>query len=413
MFPNLPSQGANNSHLEEGLIALGETMRNDSTEPSKCKTVPAGYTYLGQFIDHDLTLDILPLHAANAQVEENPNYRTPFLDLDHLYGGGSTLSPFLYRNKEQDRGKERFLIGRTRPNEIGNRDFPCSADDLPRNGEGIALTGDARQDENLIIAQLHVAFLKAHNWVLDKLENKQLRSAGPENATCFRQAQRLVTWHYQWIVRNDYLKRILDQDVFAEITDKDYKPRMRSPQHDFRIPVEFSGAAFRFGHSMVRNEYKINETDEAHKKVSLKEILNLTGARGGARPNLAADWKIDWNFFVPMRGEFTPQVSSKIDTQIASGLYGLSQDTKRLFATAMPGEAEQCKPLAPNLGEQDLPVITLLRGARMALPSGQAVARELGVKNPLTDEEILKDSSDPGIFTKNAFHKDTPLWYMF
>jgi len=411
MFPDLPRQGANNPHLEEGLIELGENMKNDSNEPPRCKTAPAGYTYLGQFIDHDLTLDILPLHAANPRAEENPNYRTPCLDLDQLYGGGPTLSPFLYRNKEQDRGEERFLIGRTRPTEIGNKDFPCSLDDLPRNAEGVALTGDPRQDENLIIAQLHVAFLRVHNWALDKLRSGELNSAGPEGATCFEQARRLLTWHYQWIVRNDYLKKILDPDIYAEITKKDYKPRMRSLQSGFRIPIEFSGAAFRFGHSMVRNEYRINDTDDAHKNVLLKDVLGLSGARGGARPNLPADWKIDWNYFVPLRGEFAAQPSSNIDTEIVSGLYALSQDTKKLFATAMPGESDQCKPTVSKRGENDLPVITLLRGARMELPSGQEVAKALRIKNPLTDVEIVKDSVHKEILTKYGFHTDTPLWY--
>jgi hypothetical protein len=95
-------------------------------------------------------------------MDRTPNFRTPFLDLDQLYAGGPNLSPFLYHNDPAQRTKERFLIGKT----IKTRDANASEDDLPRNADGIALTGDPRQDENLILAQLHVAFLKLHNKVI-------------------------------------------------------------------------------------------------------------------------------------------------------------------------------------------------------------------------------------------------------
>jgi hypothetical protein len=426
MFPHLPPQGANNPHLEEGLIELGEHMIDDTNErpPQLGKLAPAGYTYLGQFIDHDLTFDILPLQAARRGLEHRQNYRTPFLDLDQLYGGGPTLSPFLYRNARQDIGKESFLIGRT-ASPSGPTPTPTPTptstsegtlgDDLPRNSEGIALVGDPRQDENLIIAQLHVAFLRIHNSVLRKLENGELKSCGPAGATCFQQARRLATWHYQWVVYKDYLKRILDENVYKEITNPKYQPKMAAVSGDFRIPIEFSGAAFRFGHSMVRNVYEINSN---HHDVSLKTLLSLTGIGGEARPRLPAEWKVDWpKFFAAGGGEMTVRASNPIDTRIAAGLYQLSKDSKgdlkSLFEVTMPGDTARCNPPTPNRGEDDLPVITLLRGARMKLPSGQAVAKTLGVK-PLTDDEVLKDNphaSHEKILMKYSFVRDTPLWY--
>jgi hypothetical protein len=411
MFPNLPSQGAMNPHLEDGLIELAGTMRDDSNEPPKCDETPlAGYTYLGQFIDHDVTLDVTPLSAANPDAEQTQNFRTPFLDLDHVYGGGPTLSPFLYRNKQEDRGRERFLIGQTTPRKIGDKDFPASADDLPRNSEGIALVGDPRQDENLIIAQLHVAFLKLHNLVLEWLEQNKLQSAGPEGATCFEQARRLVTWHYQWVVRNDYLKAILDPDVFSEIRTPDYKPIMASRPKAFRIPVEFSVAAFRFGHSMVRNEYRIKTIDDTHKHASLKNLLGLTGARGGARPNLPADWTVCWKFFFLTSAGTTSQHSSGIDTLIAGGLYGLSEETKRLFTVSMPGGAAHCEPPMHEHGGNDLPAINLLRGARAGLPSGQMVSAALGL--PALDcHKSIATGPYADVLKKYGFVEDTPLWY--
>src|SRR5437867_1430466 len=97
MFPHLPKQGSTIPHLKQGLIVLGEKMLDDLDEPPKHLTPMAGYTYLGQFIDHDLTIVIRPLNAATPYAEQTQNFRMPFLDLDQLYGGGPTLSPFLYQ----------------------------------------------------------------------------------------------------------------------------------------------------------------------------------------------------------------------------------------------------------------------------------------------------------------------------
>lgn len=414
MFPDLPKQGSKIRRLEEGLIELGERMRDDLNKPPEHPTPLAGYTYLGQFIDHDLTLDITPVKLANPNTERIRNFRTPFLDLDHVYGAGPTLSPFLYQNKQEDHGAEKFLIGDTTPTKIGDGSFPSSPDDLPRNAEGIALAGDPRQDENLIVAQLHVVFLKLHNHVLDHLKTGQLQSLGPAGAMLFWQARRLVTWHYQWIVRNDYLNTILDPDVFKQLASRRYKPIVASPR-DFRIPIEFSAAAFRFGHSMVRNQYLINTIDDAHKQAPLKNLLRLTGSGGGARPKLPADWKITWKFFVVSSGgTSTAQHSSAIDTRIAGGLYKLSGETRQLFSMAAPGQSMGDKSPNDRSPEDDLPVITLLRGARVGLPSGQRVAKEIARRKPgiriINDDEIAQGAHEETL-RKYGFHKDTPLWY--
>src|SRR5439155_26689889 len=92
--------------------------------------------------------------------------------------------------------------------------------DLPRTLQGIALTGDPREDENLIIAQLHVAFLKFHNRVMHELQKEKVSSVGPAGATHFEQARRLVTWNYQYIVFNDYLEALLSPDVFKDLQER-------------------------------------------------------------------------------------------------------------------------------------------------------------------------------------------------
>src|SRR5207249_6186369 len=204
-------------------------------------------------------------YQAQPNVTLMSNFRTPFLDLDHVYGGGPNISPFLY-DRQSKHGEERFLIGDTAPSSAGGRNFPSTQDDLPRNSQGIALVGDPRQDENLIIAQLHVAFLKLHNRVLDGLKRGEIKNG---SASLFEQARRLVTWHYQWVVRHDFLREILDPEIFQQtFTDECYA---RKDEGDFQIPVEYSLAAGRFGHSMVRDEYFINDI---HPEASLKEDVS-------------------------------------------------------------------------------------------------------------------------------------------
>jgi hypothetical protein len=416
MFPRLPPQGATNPRLEQGLIELGSKMiaaptdRPDPADPPPMQ----GYTYFGQFIDHDLTLDLTPLGAATRKVEHTRNFRTPFLDLDHVYAGGPNLSPFLYRSDSLP-GAGRFLIGETAETVWQGQDLPSSPNDLPRNSQGIALTGDPREDENLIIAQLHVAFLTLHNRMLECLECGRIQNVGPEGATLFEQARRLVTWHYQWVVRHDYLRQILDQNVFGELPEGG-KARRTSSRAEFQIPVEFSAAAFRFGHSMVRNEYLINEK---HQDASLKDdLLQLTGTPGTARraaPRLPADCVVNWKYFFLI--EFKPHEvrhSSAIRTALAEGLHHLGEQTK-LFNVPMvrPIQSASHRKIQPKQ-EPRLPVITLLRGARVGLPSGQSMAKKIARQRPgirtIKDDEIARGPHEKTL-KEYRFHEDTPLWY--
>ena len=242
------------------------------------------------------------------------------------------------------------------------------------------MIGDPRQDENLIIAQLHVAFLKLHNRVLDSVIQGDIRNS---SATLFEQARCIVTWHYQWVVRHDFLREILNPEIFEQ-TFSDERDE-RKDEGDFQIPVEYSLAAGRFGHSMVRDEYFINDT---HSEASLKEdVFRLTGTRGGACPHLPADWVIAWErFFFIGSGSGLVRHSRAIDTRIAQALH------------------EPDQPNAPSL-----PVKTLLRGKRVGLPSGQDVARAFGL-DPLHPGQIA-EGPDKEILINSGYDKRTPLWY--
>src|SRR5262249_54073752 len=147
----------NPQHLAELGMAMVETapQSNNATLDS---ATPAGFTYLGQFVDHDITLDTTPLPEQLEDPLATENFRTPALDLDCLYGNGPIAHPFLYQRSNPSL----FLIGTNAP--VGG--FPDLDNDLPRNPDGFALIGDPRNDENLIVAQLHLAMLKFHNKVV-------------------------------------------------------------------------------------------------------------------------------------------------------------------------------------------------------------------------------------------------------
>jgi len=184
-------------------------------------TIPAGFTYLGQFIDHDITFDPTSFGERARRPRRTANRRTPRLDLDSLYGGGPALQPYLY-----EKDTPRLLLGKGTPL------------DLPRNHEDVALLGDRRNDENAIISQLHLLFARFHNRIADDLGS-------------FEKARKRVLRHYHWIVLHEYLPTVLG-DAWTG-------PRKHfEPKGGPFIPAEFSGAAFRFGHSMVRGFYDYN-----------------------------------------------------------------------------------------------------------------------------------------------------------
>jgi hypothetical protein len=152
--------------------------------------LPAGFTFLGQFIDHDITFD--PTSSLERQVDPEAvaNFRTPNLELDSVYGSGPGASPHLYSTQRGPEGERAEML-------IEQAEGGPEGSDLPRNSQGVALLGDPRNDENLIISQLHLAFLRFHNVVAQRVRDEDLV---PPGGSVFETTQRLVRWHYQWIV---------------------------------------------------------------------------------------------------------------------------------------------------------------------------------------------------------------------
>jgi hypothetical protein len=378
---------------EEKLVKLGEAMRYD-VEREGTLTPRVGYTYFSQFVGHDLTYDPTPLEGPYLDPERTSNHRTRYFDLDHVYGGDPKHSPNLYRGEP---GAEIFKLGATTPTGY-LRDLPIE--------DGIILVGDlqdTRNLDNLILRQLHVLLLKFHNEAIKQLSATPPTVVGvehPGSGTIFKRAQRLVRWHYQWIVRHDLLPRILHTSVWNR-----QGRGIRGQSHfkdGFSIPIEFSLAAFRFGHSMVRNAYGLNCRQ---KRVTLPELMAL-----GHKPSpLPDDFMIEWGrFFDGLPGSGPVASSSFIDTAIAAPLHDLSPSIIRL-CSKMERSAEPAR----------LPVRTLLRGARAQLPSGQEVADalikqgEIKPQDRLTTAQLTQDTCNHSgsVLRDVGLQASTPLFY--
>ena len=352
--------------------------------------IPAAFTYFGQFIDHDLTFD----PASSLQRQNDPDalvdYRTPRFDLDNVYGRGPDDQPYLYAD-----GK-RFNLGKPLSGAAANP----NAADLPRSqaDPARAIIGDPRNDENVIISQLQGLFLRLHNAIAATM-------AAVDSHVTFAQIQREVRFHYQWVVLNDFLPTIVHADVLKLVLPHHhsggvFKPNLEfyKPKNEAFIPLEFSAAAYRFGHSMVRPGYRLSETIGPLSIFGTDPNAALTGFR-----EFPDDWAIDWNLFADLvprdpDGPARTQLAYRIDTSLVDPLAHLPHS------------------IAPS-PPASLALRNLERGWRMRLPSGQDVARAMGLE-PLADDQILigkftgnpADIVGPVTSVDEGFADNCPLW---
>jgi len=390
--------------------------------------IPAGYTYLGQFIDHDITFD----PASSLQEKNDPDalidFRTPRLDLDNLYGRGPADQPYMYLPDGVH-----FALGR----DLTRNGKPSKAKDLPRFN-GRALIGDKRNDENVIVSQLQGVFLKFHNAVADEMLK-------PSSKATFDDVQRMVRWHYQWVVLHDFLPTIVGIDTVHKVLPhlkngtsiyKD-KPDLRffTWRNDPFMPIEFAAAAYRFGHSMVRPIYRLNTElgsdatqDQKDRGVDGRQFIFAavqTEGLNGFR-EFPSIWSIDWRLFFAFDrklddpGNLGPnriQPAYKIDTSLVNPLAFLPEFSQaKSDGNLVPDKDGH--PL-PKQGEiSNLAERNLLRGLSMGLPSGQTVARHMDL-DVIPDKELkvgkanidgLKDNKPITEFG-DSFTDNAPLWF--
>ena len=381
LFPSLPPFFKNASTIQPLLVELGgaggpmdagdapfdpgDPLKPNAGNPdSQNPEMTAGMTFLGQFLDHDMTFDPTSSLERQNDPESIANFRTPAFELDSVYGSGRAASPHLY---DQASARPLFLIDAAAPW------------DLPRNSQQVALIGDPRNDENVIVSQLHAAFLKFHNFVVHDIDPAGTRDP---NAV-FTDAQRLVRWHYQWIVLHQFLRATVGDTLVDEILQRGR--RFYDWRNEPFVPVEFSVAAYRFGHSQVRASYCVN-------KQFAGPIFGpnpLPGAepddlRGGVRSERRV---VDWSIFFDV-GRGQPRRNKRIDAKLSTPLMSLP------FSQPAPYNAPPASLAARNL----------LRHVTFSLPSGQAVARAMGEDELAPGEIGLTGNLAP-------LNSDTPLWF--
>lgn len=354
LFDELPPLDADESALHAlgrpgGPCDVGVEFTDDDARPDAAPA--AVWPFFGQFIAHDITADRSPLsHRADpAQVR---NFRTPKANLEGLYGAGPVGSPYLYVSDDP----AKLLLG-------------PGGHDLPRNQEGIALVGDPRNDVHLFMAQIQLAFLRLHNRLVDRL-----REDGTPEEEVFAEARRAAIWHYQHVVLREFLPGLVGPELTAELLESGPR-RYRIDAGEPYIPFEFADAAYRYGHAQIRQRYQVNP--RLGPCPVFPDLL-------GFGP-VAEEHAVDWRLHIDVPGSPPAQRAKRIDGRLPSSLIALPTQ----ISGAGPGDDYA------SLANRDLQ-----RGQAVGLPSGEAVAGELGVP-PLSDTEVgLTD----------GWEGETPLW---
>ena len=392
-FPPTAVPIASDAQLE----ALSAQMNEAFETAAGDAAVPAGFVFFGQFVDHTITLDTTTrLSDIAVDPETIVNVRSPALDLDNVYGDGPDGSPELY---DTARGAGFLLVG-------------PAGKDLARNQVDVAIIGDPRNDENTIVSQLHLHMLHFHNAVLRMVKTTPVNALWGRDAITeptdaggdFAFARRMVRWHYQWTVVNDWLPRVVEATTLQAAHAITGVPQgtvvpalpagFAAAQTFFDslshitccgvpvcrplMPVEFSAAAFRFAHSQVRSRYHLNDT-----RTDVPLFVPRPPGLASFGPVPAEDL-IDWARFFEVDPAVTPQGARIIDTFLSAQVFQL--------------------PFAP--GEPNLAFRNLRRGVRVfSLPTGEEVQAALGLASALGPVATAK------LAAVGIPAGQTPLWF--
>jgi hypothetical protein len=341
---DLPALEADETLLHRLGAAGGFCDGGDCKDDSQ---VEAGWPFFGQYVAHDITADRSPLRV-HTDLEALRNMRSPRANLEALYGGGPGGSPFLYRRDDPAKLLE-------------------NEGDLPRNQEGTALVGDPRNDVHVFMSQMQLAFIRAHNLLVDRLREEGV------DGEVFDEARTALTWHYQWVIVNDFLPGLVGPELVDEL--KATGPRFYRADGSPYIPVEFADAAYRYGHSQIRQLYQLRPDGP---------LLPVFPDLIGFCP--VGDNRVDWSLLFDVDGKPPAQRAKPIDGLLPRSLIELPE--------AITGAVDEAA--YRSLAGRDLE-----RGQGTGLPSGEAVARALGV-DPLTADELE--------LRPHGWEGETPLW---
>lgn len=418
MFPGLPPYAPQTDEAREQAKRLGvkegiidaQDLLNDPKEsilnpavhsPNNADNtdMTAGVTFFGQFLDHDLTLALKAPILEQTNPRRTTNFRTAEFDLDSLYGNGPDRSPELY---DTSGGNIKFKVEAIPGSEAVSRKGSARFD-LPRDSNNNAIIADSRNDENVLLSQFHLAMLKFHNAVTDRIL-KDPAFANRSDKDVFNEAQRQVRWHYQWIIVNEFLPMTIGQERvndilrngtrFYNVTDRNEDGLLRNAIREPLIPVEFAVAAYRFGHSQVRPSYRVN-FGAAPGNEFFAFVFDDSAdpndpdpndMRGGKR---AARRFVDWQTFFDF-GDGNVRPNKKIDTKLSTPLM-------HLLGSRGPA------PGMPSDGIQSLASRNLMRHVNFGIPSGQAIARVMNAR-VLSPAQLAE-------LAPFGMEKSTPLWY--
>ncbi|MBX4858870.1 heme peroxidase [Rhizobium sophorae] len=469
----LPNTAETLGELDElGDMMIDVVATPTSEDPTEDSTLPPVFTYWGQFLDHELTARTDREGAISSMVNAHPpvasstvesqfrNARSPRFDLDSVYGGsavgegidadvvkvisglrhptlkdkmrvGTAVDPGpLPDNLDEHRDLPRYGQVQSSVREAALRlaqaamtpeAFQKFSDSLPQR----AIIGDNRNDENLVVAQFHLSFLRFHNKAVDYLASHDTGWIAD-----FSSAQALTRLHYQWLIVEGYLKGVCDPVVVDRVVKDrashffkfraEFDARRQNTRLGNALPLEFSTAAYRFGHSMVRAFYDYNKNFGRPgtgflPRATLQLLFEFTG--GGGRldddKKLPKNWIIDWTRFTGAdphdAGDGEPaRLARRIDTELAPPLH-------TLFKEGEDQTNQQLKALFKNLARRNL-----RRGYNLRLPTGQALHKHLNQigavqSSPIQDVSALfaakPDLKNFLAGTASRFHERTPLWF--
>jgi hypothetical protein len=407
---DLPSKAA--------LCALGDAMVK-SDRLSHDSTIPAGYTYFGQFIFHDIT------HLSD---DGGHNLTSPALDLQSVLPKSDRLGI------PRDGNKKEFLrIGTT-----WAEDPPIIPEDLPRETNGCDAgwpqIADPRNDNFLPLAQCHLLLMKFYNAVVSWYETN--RSKVRYSGTDTDVIRRIWIEHFQWVVLMDYLPRLCDRGIHADVLKNKRKivriprPDPQATATDAWMPLEFAGAIGRFGHSMIRDGYSNWNREQDTLVVTIDHFRRFSyfNSQDKLREfdyTIPRSWVTDWfRFFDFSRTGYgaicpKPIMASKIDIILAPLLKFLPESVRSLPGEPTSAEAGPCHGARPE-GTFNLARETLLRGRHLMLaPAQRAVSLITESASDVTAAALscceLVPSDNPDV--KDVFRcypelaTKTPLWY--